>query len=155
MVAAVGILTSRGGMTSHAAVVARGMGKPCVAGCEGLTLDIDAKTARLGNVELREGDVITLDGGTGRVIVGAVPLVPPQINEDFQTVLDWADDVFRDPLVLEVSPYFQPNPEKPPRYAHWTYKQYKTKPYVRDGYFREQYRVFREIAAEISDQGLF
>ena len=95
MIFAQGILTAHGGMTSHAAVVARGMGKPCVAGCEGLTLDVDAKTARLGNVELREGDVITLDGGTGRVIVGAVPLVPPQINEDFQTVLEWADDVRR------------------------------------------------------------
>jgi pyruvate,orthophosphate dikinase len=95
MIFAQGILTAHGGMTSHAAVVARGMGKPCVAGCEGLTLDIDAKTARLGNVDLREGDVITLDGGTGRVIVGAVPLVPPQINEDFQTVLEWADDVRR------------------------------------------------------------
>jgi len=69
--------------------------------------------------------------------------------------LMWVDDdVSRDPLVLEVSPYFQPNPEKPPRYSQWTYKQYKAKPYVRDGYFREQYRVFREIAAEISDQGL-
>ena len=95
MIFAQGILTAHGGMTSHAAVVARGMGKPCVAGCEGLTLDVDARTARLGDAELREGDVITLDGGTGRVIVGAVPLVPPQINEDFQTVLEWADDVRR------------------------------------------------------------
>ena len=95
MLFAQGILTAHGGMTSHAAVVARGMGKPCVAGCEGLTLDLDARTARLGDAELREGDVITLDGGTGRVIVGAVPLVPPQINEDFQTVLEWADDLRR------------------------------------------------------------
>src|SRR5262249_58361137 len=80
---------------ARAAVVARGMGKPCVAGCEGLTLDADAKTARLGDHELREGDVITIDGGTGRVIVGAVALVPPQINEDFQTVLEWADGLRR------------------------------------------------------------
>jgi pyruvate, orthophosphate dikinase len=95
MIHAQGILTAHGGMTSHAAVVARGMGKPCVAGCEGLTLDADAKTARIGESELSEGDVITIDGGTGRVIVGRVDLVPPQINEDFQTILDWADDVRR------------------------------------------------------------
>jgi pyruvate, orthophosphate dikinase len=95
MIWAQGILTAHGGMTSHAAVVARGMGKPCVAGCEGLTLDAEAKTARLGDHELREGDVITVDGGTGRVIAGAVALVPPQINEDFQTVLDWADGLRR------------------------------------------------------------
>jgi pyruvate,orthophosphate dikinase len=95
MIFAQGILTAHGGMTSHAAVVARGMGKPCVAGCEGLSLDLDAKTARIGEHELREGDVITIDGGTGSVIVGKVPLVPPQINEDFQTILGWADDLRR------------------------------------------------------------
>jgi pyruvate,orthophosphate dikinase len=95
MIFAQGILTAHGGMTSHAAVVARGMGKPCVAGCEGLTLDLEARTARIGDHELREGDVITIDGGTGSVIVGEVPLVPPQINEDFQTILEWADDVRR------------------------------------------------------------
>jgi len=95
MIFAQGILTAHGGMTSHAAVVARGMGKPCVAGCEGLALDLDAKTARIGEHELHEGDVITVDGGTGNVIVGEVPLVPPQINEDFQTILGWADDLRR------------------------------------------------------------
>ena len=95
MIFAQGILTAHGGMTSHAAVVARGMGKPCVAGCEGLALDLEAKTARIGDHELREGDVITIDGGTGSVIVGEVPLVPPQINEDFQTILGWADDLRR------------------------------------------------------------
>jgi pyruvate,orthophosphate dikinase len=95
MIFAQGILTAHGGMTSHAAVVARGMGKPCVAGCEGLSLDLDAKTARIGEHELHEGDVITIDGGTGSVIVGEVPLVPPQINEDFQTILVWADDLRR------------------------------------------------------------
>jgi pyruvate,orthophosphate dikinase len=93
MIAAQGILTVHGGMTSHAAVVARGMGKPCVAGCEGLTLRDGA--AVLGGQTLHEGDVITLDGGTGRVFVGRVPLVPPQINEDFETILGWADDVRR------------------------------------------------------------
>jgi pyruvate,orthophosphate dikinase len=82
-------------MTSHAAVVARGMGKPCVAGCEGLELDKDAHTIRLGGHTLREGDVITIDGGTGRVIIGEVALVPPQINEDFETILGWADEVRR------------------------------------------------------------
>ena len=93
MIAAKGILTVHGGMTSHAAVVARGMGTPCVAGCEAVALDMRARTAKIGDADLREGDVLTIDGGTGRVIVGPVPLVPPQINEDFQTVLSWADDV--------------------------------------------------------------
>src|SRR5712691_5684445 len=95
MIQAKGVLTAHGGMTSHAAVVARGMGKPCVAGCEGLTIDADTKTIRLGGHELHEGDTITIDGGTGRVIIGEVPLVPPKINEDFETVLGWADDVRR------------------------------------------------------------
>jgi pyruvate,orthophosphate dikinase len=95
MIAAKGILTVHGGMTSHAAVVARGMGKPCVAGCEGLSIDMDARTARIGEHDLREGDTITIDGGTGEVIVGEVPLVPPRINEDFETVLAWADEIRR------------------------------------------------------------
>jgi pyruvate,orthophosphate dikinase len=93
LIQAQGVLTAHGGMTSHAAVVARGMGKPCVAGCEDLDIDTGKKTVRIGRSKLREGDVITIDGGTGRVIVGAVPLVPPAINEDFETILDWADDV--------------------------------------------------------------
>jgi pyruvate, orthophosphate dikinase len=88
-----GILTAHGGMTSHAAVVARGEGKPCVAGCEGLSIDVAAGTVKLGDHELRAGDVITIDGGTGRVIVGAVPLVPPAIDENFGTILGWADDL--------------------------------------------------------------
>ncbi|MDQ2982725.1 MAG: pyruvate, phosphate dikinase [Actinomycetota bacterium] len=92
MIAAQGILTAHGGMTSHAAVVARGMGKPCVAGCEGLSIDYDAKTAKIREHELAEGDVITIDGGTGEVIIGPVALVPPQINEDFETILEWADE---------------------------------------------------------------
>ncbi len=90
MIAAQGILTVHGGMTSHAAVVARGMGKPCVAGCDELMLKDG--TATIGGHRLAEGDVITIDGGTGRVFVGEVPLVPPQINEDFETILSWADD---------------------------------------------------------------
>jgi pyruvate,orthophosphate dikinase len=95
MIAAQGILTAHGGMTSHAAVVARGMGKPCVAGCEALSLDATAKTASLNGQKLNEGDVITIDGGTGEVIIGEVPLIAPEINEDFETVLGWADDVRR------------------------------------------------------------
>jgi pyruvate,orthophosphate dikinase len=95
MIQAKGVLTAHGGMTSHAAVVARGMGKPCVAGCEGLEIDQTTKTVRVGGRELHEGDTITIDGGTGRVIVGEVPLVPPQLNEDFETILGWADDVRR------------------------------------------------------------
>jgi pyruvate,orthophosphate dikinase len=95
MIAAQGILTVHGGMTSHAAVVARGMGKPCVAGCEELSLDAKAGTARIGSHELREGDVISIDGGTGSVYVGEVPLVPPQLNEDFETILGWADELRR------------------------------------------------------------
>ena len=90
-----GVLTAHGGMTSHAAVVARGMGKPCVAGCDALTIDLKARTVRLGEVELREGDQLTIDGGTGRVIVGAVSLVPPAIDENFETILGWADDARR------------------------------------------------------------
>jgi pyruvate,orthophosphate dikinase len=95
VIQAKGVLTAHGGMTSHAAVVARGMGKPCVAGCEELDIDIDARTLRIGGRQLREGDTITIDGATGRVIVGDVRLVPPQINEDFETILGWADDVRR------------------------------------------------------------
>jgi pyruvate, orthophosphate dikinase len=95
LIQAQGVLTAHGGMTSHAAVVARGMGKPCVAGCEDLDIDLAARTVRIGGHQLAEGDVITIDGGTGRVIVGEVPLVPPAINEDFETILDWADDLRR------------------------------------------------------------
>ena len=95
LIHAAGVLTAHGGMTSHAAVVARGMGKPCVAGCEELSIDVAAGTVRIGQHELRAGDVITVDGGTGRVIVGAVPLVPPSIDENFETILEWADDMRR------------------------------------------------------------
>jgi pyruvate, orthophosphate dikinase len=95
MIAAKGILTAHGGMTSHAAVVARGMGKPCVAGCEALSVDLKKKRASLDGRQIAEGDVITIDGGTGRVIIGPVDLVPPQINEDFETILEWADGMRR------------------------------------------------------------
>ncbi|HJW67267.1 MAG TPA: pyruvate, phosphate dikinase [Gaiellaceae bacterium] len=95
LIQAAGILTAHGGMTSHAAVVARGMGKPCVAGCEDLTIDLDRRALTIGGQQLSEGDVITIDGGTGRVVIGAVDLVPPQVNEDFATILGWADELRR------------------------------------------------------------
>jgi pyruvate, orthophosphate dikinase len=95
LIQAAGILTAHGGMTSHAAVVARGMGKPCVAGCEDLTIDLDRRVLTIGGQQLSEGDVITIDGGTGRVVIGAVDLVPPQVNEDFETILGWADELRR------------------------------------------------------------
>jgi pyruvate, orthophosphate dikinase len=91
LVRAAGVLTAHGGMTSHAAVVARGMGKPCVAGCDALSIDIDARKITVGGQTLSEGDVLTIDGGTGAVIVGEVPLVPPQVNEDLETILGWGD----------------------------------------------------------------
>jgi pyruvate, orthophosphate dikinase len=86
-----GVLTAHGGMTSHAAVVARGMGKPCVAACEGLSIDAVAGTVTIGAHQLRVGDVITIDGGTGQVYIGEVKLVPPALDDNFGTILEWAD----------------------------------------------------------------
>jgi len=88
-----GILTSRGGKTSHAAVVARGMGKPCVSGCEQIHIDVIAKRAMIGAATLHEGDVITLDGSTGKVYAGTVPTVEPTFSQDMATLLAWADEV--------------------------------------------------------------
>ena len=90
-----GVLTAHGGMTSHAAVVARGMGKPCVAGARGIKIDYEARTLTVGNTVIKEGDPITLDGSTGEVFAAALPLIPPQINADFQEVLSWADETRR------------------------------------------------------------
>ncbi len=97
MAASQGILTSRGGMTSHAAVVARGMGIPCVAGCDKLKVDVSKKTATVEgtNVVIKEGDVLTIDGTDGRVIIGEVPLVDPELTGDFEELLKWADAVSR------------------------------------------------------------
>jgi pyruvate,orthophosphate dikinase len=92
LIQAAGVLTAHGGMTSHAAVVARGMGKPCVAGCEALSIDLKERTISLGEQTLSEGDVLTIDGGTGAVIVGEVPLVAPEVNDDLETVLGWGDE---------------------------------------------------------------
>jgi pyruvate,orthophosphate dikinase len=91
LIPAAGVLTAHGGMTSHAAVVARGMGKPCVAGCEALSIDLDARTITVGDRTLSEGDLLTIDGGTGAVIVGEVPLVAPEVNDDLETILGWGD----------------------------------------------------------------
>jgi len=95
MHAAQGILTALGGMTSHAAVVARGMGKCCVAGCSALSIDLERRTAVLGGVELGERDVITLDGSTGYVFKGPVPTVEPELSKDFMTLMRWADGMRR------------------------------------------------------------
>ncbi|MAE52019.1 MAG: pyruvate, phosphate dikinase [Micavibrio sp.] len=91
MHAAAGILTSRGGMTSHAAVVARGMGKPCVAGAGELHIDAKSKKIRIDGHELSERDILTIDGATGEVILGAVPTIKPVLSGDFGTLMDWAD----------------------------------------------------------------
>lgn len=87
-----GILTARGGMTSHAAVVARGMGTCCIAGCSDLAIDLAAKTARLGASTVAEGDWISLDGSTGEVMLGMVPTVEPTMSGDFATLMAWADE---------------------------------------------------------------
>ena len=96
MLAASGILTGRGGLTSHAAVVARGMGRPCVTACHGIgRIDFEYRHVAIGDVVVPEGALLTIEGSTGRVFAGEVPLVPPQINEDFETILGWADELRR------------------------------------------------------------
>ncbi len=91
--AAQGILTSRGGKTSHAAVVARSMGKPCVSGCEAIVINHINKEAVVGGVLLREGDLITIDGSTGNVYQGVVPTIEPEFVEDLLVLLEWADEM--------------------------------------------------------------
>ncbi|MGE5722519.1 MAG: putative PEP-binding protein, partial [Sphingomonadales bacterium] len=91
MHAAQGILTARGGMTSHAAVVARGMGRPCVSGAGSISIDYKNKRMRVGGAEVREDDVITIDGSTGEVMLGAVPTVQPELVGDFAVLMVWAD----------------------------------------------------------------
>ena len=95
MHAAKGILTARGGMTSHAAVVARGMGRPCVSGASGVSIDRQGRTLRIGKAELSEGDVITLDGGNGQVMRGLVPTIEPELAGDFGVIMEWADEARR------------------------------------------------------------
>ena len=91
LIQARGVLTVHGGMTSHAAVVARGMGKPCVVGCGDLVIDIENRSLSISGRNLVEGDVITINGATGEVIAGAAELVPPEIDPNMETVLSWAD----------------------------------------------------------------
>ena len=95
MHAAQGILTARGGMTSHAAVVARGMGKCCVVGCSELMIDEQAKTVQVGKTRLKEGDSITLNGSSGEVIEGIAPLIRPQLSKEFKTLMGWVDRIRR------------------------------------------------------------
>ena len=95
MHAARGILTARGGMTSHAAVVARGMGRPCVSGAGSISIDAKAGVMKVAGREIREGDIVTIDGATGEVMAGAVATVQPELAGDFGTLMEWADGVRR------------------------------------------------------------
>ena len=93
--AAQGILTSRGGKTSHAAVVARGMGKACVAGAEDIWVDVRARQAIVGDIHIKEGDLITIDGSTGNIYLGRIPTIAPSFSEELKTLLSWADETAR------------------------------------------------------------
>jgi pyruvate,orthophosphate dikinase len=93
MHAAKGILTARGGMTSHAAVVARGMGRPCVSGSSEIDINYESKIFKTSKLEIKEGDIITIDGSTGRIILGEVPTVKPEISGDFSKLMSWADNI--------------------------------------------------------------
>ena len=95
MHAAKGVLTTRGGMTSHAAVVARGMGRPCVAGAGDLRVDYEARTMTARNTLVRAGEIITIDGSTGEVMIGEVPTIQPELSGDFATLMGWADAIRR------------------------------------------------------------
>ena len=93
MHAAKGILTSRGGMTSHAAVVARGMGRPCVSGSSEIEINYDKKVFKTSSAEVKKGETITIDGSTGRIILGTVPTIKPEISGDFSKLMSWADKI--------------------------------------------------------------
>lgn len=92
IVASQAVVTSRGGMTSHAAVVARGMGKACICGCEEMKIDLNKKEFRVGNTVVKEGDIISIDGAMGTVMLGEVPLVDPELSPEFQELIGWADE---------------------------------------------------------------
>lgn len=92
IVAAEGVVTSRGGMTSHAAVVARGMGKACICGCESMKINLQEKQFVVGDTVVNEGDQVTIDGGTGEVMLGEIPMIDPELSEEFQLLLKWADE---------------------------------------------------------------
>jgi pyruvate,orthophosphate dikinase len=93
IVASQGVLTSRGGMTSHAAVVARGMGKPCVCGCEAISIDYEKNIFSIEDLVVRKGDTISVDGSTGNVILGEVPMLDPELSSEFKQLLEWADQI--------------------------------------------------------------
>jgi pyruvate,orthophosphate dikinase len=93
IVIAEGVLTSRGGMTSHAAVVARGMGKPCVCGCDAVRIDLDNQEFRAGNIVVKKGDTISIDGATGNVMIGDVPMIDPVLSGEFKEILVWGNEV--------------------------------------------------------------
>lgn len=93
IVPAQGVVTSRGGMTSHAAVVARGMGKPCVAGCEAFRVDLDRQEVHVNGEILKRGDIISIDGSTGEIFRGSIATHEPKLSDEFQTLLKWADEV--------------------------------------------------------------
>ena len=95
MHAAKGILTSRGGMTSHAAVVARGMGRPCVSGSSEIEIDYENKLFKTNNKVIKEGETITIDGSTGRIIIGEIKTVKPEISGDFSKIMSWSNDFKR------------------------------------------------------------
>ncbi|HKA99509.1 MAG TPA: pyruvate, phosphate dikinase, partial [Methyloceanibacter sp.] len=95
MHSALGILTTRGGMTSHAAVVARGMGRPCIVGASAVVIDLERETLSAGDVLLNKGDVVTIDGSTGEIIKGRVPMREPVLSDDFNILMQWADDFRR------------------------------------------------------------
>ena len=95
MHSALGILTTRGGMTSHAAVVARGMGRPCIVGASAVMIDLDRETLSAGGVLLHKGDVVTIDGSTGEIIKGRVPMREPVLSDDFNILMGWADEFRR------------------------------------------------------------
>lgn len=92
MIYAQGIVTSRGGMTSHAAVVARGMGKACICGCEALKIDVKAKQITVGDTVVNYGDIITIDGSTGEIMLGEISMIDPELSDEFQQLLSWADE---------------------------------------------------------------
>jgi pyruvate,orthophosphate dikinase len=95
MHSAVGVLTTRGGMTSHAAVVARGMGRPCVVGASAVQVDLERETLSAGGIVLHKGDVVTIDGSTGQIIKGCVPMRQPKLSDDFTKLMRWADEARR------------------------------------------------------------
>ncbi|WP_394173164.1 pyruvate, phosphate dikinase [Guptibacillus hwajinpoensis] len=91
IVASEATVTSRGGMTSHAAVVARGMGKACICGCDSLKINLDSKQFSVGSTTIHEGDTITIDGSTGHIFLGEIPMIEPELSDDFLLLLRWAD----------------------------------------------------------------